>query len=129
MENVEREYLMNNEPIIHSHITDELPENHILAYHQISCARCETLVHAANNETMTTWVEYSVKAVCMTCFVVWFQALKCPVLEVAEIDRFFHEIDKGKTKETLDFIFVSCNERLLVEIEGNQPTKTLKGDT
>jgi len=62
------------EPIIHSHITDILPEAHPLAYKSVICQMklphaCNGLkrgglLHGNNNECMTTWVEFAGLAVC-----------------------------------------------------------------
>ena len=56
------------EPIIHSHITDELPEGHPLAYDQVECLDCGVLVHAGNNECMQTWIETGMGNFCTECF-------------------------------------------------------------
>jgi hypothetical protein len=56
------------EPLIHSHVTDVLPEDHPLAYDQVSCQVCGALVHAGNNECMQTWIEWDCEIVCMKCF-------------------------------------------------------------
>lgn len=50
---------MNNEPIIHSHITDVLPEEHPHAYDTIFCDHIGwvAMLHASNNECMQTWIE------------------------------------------------------------------------
>ena len=58
------------EPLIHSHITDVLPDLHPLAFETISCKACGVMVHAANNECMQTWVESGVGAHCIKCFAV-----------------------------------------------------------
>jgi hypothetical protein len=57
----------NEEPQIHSHLTDELPKDHPLAWEQVSCDACGTLVHAGNNECMTTWIEFGNANVCAQC--------------------------------------------------------------
>ncbi len=46
-----------NEPLVHSQLTDCLPEDHPLAYQRIDCDSCGCLLHASNNENMQTWVE------------------------------------------------------------------------
>lgn len=56
------------EPLIHSHIIDELDEDHSLAYEWVYCCVCNNMVHAVNNECMQTWVEYQDKAWCIECF-------------------------------------------------------------
>lgn len=56
------------EPLIHSHITDELEEDHPWAYTCVYCDTCGRMVHCANNECMQTWVEYQQKAWCIWCF-------------------------------------------------------------
>ena len=60
------------EPQIHSHITDMLPDDHPLANETFSCQRaaaCKTMLHADNNECMTTWVETGRGNFCFPCFV------------------------------------------------------------
>lgn len=57
------------EPRIHSHITDELPDDHPLAFVAVECKRCNVLVHIGN-ECMQTWVETGQGAYCLTCFAV-----------------------------------------------------------
>lgn len=57
------------EPKIHSHIEDELPEDHPLAYESVWCdGDCGRLVHAGNNECMRTWVETGRGNLCLWCF-------------------------------------------------------------
>lgn len=60
-----------NEPKIHSHITDRLPEGHPLAYERVVCKRCGGSVHMSNNECMQTWVETGVGGYCLRCFEVY----------------------------------------------------------
>lgn len=59
-----------NEPLIHSHITDGLPNSHPLAYESVNCAACCESLHAANNECMQTWVESGRGNFCLACFAV-----------------------------------------------------------
>jgi len=47
----------NQEPVIHSHRSDELPDNHPLAFSDEVFCSCGKMLHAFNNECMTTWVE------------------------------------------------------------------------
>lgn len=56
------------DPILHSHITDCLPESHNLAYKNIFCKICSQHLHAFNNETMRTWIETGIGNYCITCF-------------------------------------------------------------
>ena len=56
------------EPIIHSHITDVLPGDHPWAHENVCCNKCGRLVHAFNNECMTTWVETGEGPKCFACF-------------------------------------------------------------
>jgi len=56
------------EPRIHSHITDALPDDHALAYEMVDCEKCGVMVHASNNECMQTWIETGRGAFCMRCF-------------------------------------------------------------
>lgn len=56
------------EPVIHSHITDELPKDHPLAAKAVVCDNCDELLHAENNECMQTWVESGQGNFCLLCF-------------------------------------------------------------
>jgi len=56
------------EPKIHSHIEDCLPDNHPKALEDIHCENCTDLVHANNNECMQTWIETGKGAYCFHCF-------------------------------------------------------------
>jgi hypothetical protein len=57
------------EPRIWSHITDVLPDDHPLAWTSVYCTACKDMVHASNNECMTTWVETGKGGYCLACFV------------------------------------------------------------
>lgn len=57
-----------HEPIIHSHITDILPENHKLAYEFVECDKCKQSLHDSINECMQTWVECDFGNYCIKCF-------------------------------------------------------------
>lgn len=59
---------MLKEPVIHSHITDRLPDDHKNAYESVYCSKCEQMVHAFNNECMQTWVETGIGVFCGNCF-------------------------------------------------------------
>ena len=59
---------MNGEPLIHSHLTDALPDDHGQAYQQVLCVKCGTLCHSASNECMSTWIEYEGACYCSHCF-------------------------------------------------------------
>lgn len=59
---------MRTEPLVHSHVTDVLPEAHPLAYTVVYCAGCKSMVHCDNNECMQTWVEWGPYALCGECF-------------------------------------------------------------
>jgi hypothetical protein len=56
------------EPLIHSHLTDALPDDHKQAHQSVYCIECNTLCHASNNECMTTWIEYKGHCYCGQCF-------------------------------------------------------------
>jgi hypothetical protein len=56
------------DPILHSHIEDGLPDDHLQAWQQVRCNVCWALVHAGNNECMSTWVETGEGAFCIKCF-------------------------------------------------------------
>lgn len=57
-----------NEPIVHSHITDVLPENDTRAYECVYCDYCHNMVHCSNNECMDTWFEFPDYNLCAECF-------------------------------------------------------------
>ena len=59
---------MKEEPIIHSHITDCLPDEHPLAHEDVCCDSCHNSVHAGNNECMQTWFEMKDGNFCTSCF-------------------------------------------------------------
>ena len=61
------------EPRIHSHLTDELPEDYkglndkVEPYKSIDCDCCDVMVHAFNNECMQTWIETETGNYCTAC--------------------------------------------------------------
>lgn len=57
------------EPQIHSGIEDGLKEDHIKANESLYCEKCDAMIHAFNNECMTTWVESGKGSYCISCFV------------------------------------------------------------
>lgn len=57
------------EPVIHSHVTDVLPDEHPLAAQAVYCEVCQGILHCSPNECMTTWVETGVGNYCIECFV------------------------------------------------------------
>ena len=61
-------YNMNIDPVLHSHIEDGLPEDHALAWRCVNCVTCDKMVHAGNNECMSTWVETGKGEFCIRCF-------------------------------------------------------------
>ena len=56
------------EPTLHSHITDSLREADPRAFTTVNCVRCGRMIHAANNECMTTWFDTGVGELCLECF-------------------------------------------------------------
>ena len=61
-------HFFSKEPLIHSHITDELPDDHPLAQKSVYCSRCLVMLHAVNNECMQTWFETEYGNFCTKCF-------------------------------------------------------------
>lgn len=53
------------EPLIHSFVTDCLPDDHPWAHKTVMCGRCNEMVHAFNNECMAEWVEWQGHALCL----------------------------------------------------------------
>ena len=82
------------EPIIHSHIEDMLPDDHPLAFEQVHCDakfphKCNGLLHAANNECMTTWIEFAGKNICAEAFALFLLSdFHCGVLREYAILEF-----------------------------------------
>lgn len=60
--------ILDEEPIIHSHITDGLPDDHPLAFKNVGCEVCHQPLHSMNNECMQTWLETVVGNFCTKCF-------------------------------------------------------------
>lgn len=56
------------EPLLHSQITDGLPEDHPLAWTSIYCVKCGEMVHGIPNENMRAWVETGRGAWCLEDF-------------------------------------------------------------
>lgn len=57
------------EPLIHSHITDGLPDDHPKAWETVWCDGCPgEMLHCENNECMQTWVETGKGDYCLKCF-------------------------------------------------------------
>lgn len=57
-----------NEPRIHSHIVDCLPDEHPKAFEAVYCDGCRSMLHAWNNECMQTWIETGRGNFCIPCF-------------------------------------------------------------
>ncbi len=80
------------EPVVHSHITDVLPEDHPKAYPEetdgLFCECCGEMVHAINNECMQTWIEWAGHVCCGKCFGYVLIESK-GVLDEAELERKF----------------------------------------
>lgn len=60
--------MARGDPVLHSHVSDVLPDGHKYSHKAIGCARCEVPLHASNNECMVTWVETGKGAFCIKCF-------------------------------------------------------------
>ena len=58
------------EPLVHSHVTDVLPDGHPLAEADVHCDRCGALVHSQINEYMQTWIETGMGNYDVLCFVI-----------------------------------------------------------
>jgi hypothetical protein len=82
----------DSEPVIHSHVTDSLPDDHPLAFEQVYCDGCGRLVHAGNNECMTTWLEWGPYKLCGHCASPLFQKGVLSAVDFKEL------AEKGKTR-------------------------------
>lgn len=60
------------EPVLHSYVTDGLPEDHPLAWESVVCLSCPALVHSIPNECMRPWFETGRGPRCFQCFVTEF---------------------------------------------------------
>jgi len=56
------------EPLIHSHLTDCLPDGHPLARVTVRCKKCGHSVHSEINECMQTWLETEWGNYCTVCY-------------------------------------------------------------
>lgn len=56
------------EPLVHSHLTDTLPDAHPLVGHNVYCKCCNAMLHCENNECMQTWLELPSGAYCTRCY-------------------------------------------------------------
>ncbi len=56
-----------DEPQIHSHLSDVLPDEHPLANEDVYCDECKVMLHAHNNECMQTWIEFEDGNFCTNC--------------------------------------------------------------
>lgn len=58
------------EPLLHTGITDVLPDDHPLAWTTVYChnTQCREMLHAGNNENMQPWVESGCGHHCLHCF-------------------------------------------------------------
>lgn len=56
------------DPKIHSHIEDVLPNEHPLSHKCVLCSTCGGMLHASNNECMQTWIETGNGNFCVRCF-------------------------------------------------------------
>lgn len=45
------------DPIIHSRISGELPDDHPLAFTEVTCPNCGQVLHEMTNYCVQTWVE------------------------------------------------------------------------
>ncbi len=74
------------EPLLHSHITDELPPDHPLAHERVYCDRCQTLLHLQTNSCMRTWIESGCGNFCVRCFIVAAGGLAPDETRLAGVD-------------------------------------------
>ena len=56
------------DPRLHSHIEDALPDGHPMAFECVYCSTCGGMLHNNNNECMQTWVETGAGDFCVECF-------------------------------------------------------------
>jgi hypothetical protein len=54
--------------LVHSDVTDCLPDAHLLAFEDVYCDTCGAMLHALNNECMQTWVECERQNLCAGCY-------------------------------------------------------------
>lgn len=78
------------EPIIHSHETDGLPDEHPLALTNVHCGACSVMVHCNNNECMQTWIETYRGNFCTACMPLG-RVLTIPWIEPFLSQRYFPE--------------------------------------
>lgn len=56
-----------DDPILHTAMSDSLPSSHPWAESYVHCARCGVMIHANNNEMMRGWLEWRGVALCCRC--------------------------------------------------------------
>ena len=81
-----------SEPVIHSHVTDVLDDNHPLAYKIVDCQKCGSMVHCSNNECMQTWLEWGLYILCGECAA---PLIATGVLEATEFKALTEKKDVG----------------------------------
>lgn len=65
----ESKHFYKKEPIIHSHITDCLPDDHPLVEVSVYCTKCNDMLHSEPpNECMQTWIETEFGNYCAHCW-------------------------------------------------------------
>ena len=75
---------LDGEPLVHSNHTDGLNDAHPLAWQCVHCQHCNMMVHADNNECMTTWLEWGKYVLCARCII---PLIDSGVLELHEFVR------------------------------------------
>jgi hypothetical protein len=100
----EGKYMAEDEPVVHSHLTDRLNDDHPLAYEMVMCDMkrehgCKRSLHAANNECMTTWVEFAGLNVCARAFAMYVLEKSQGVLDIDEFVEFIKVEGKGLDRD------------------------------
>src|SRR6185295_17182832 len=63
----DNENIFYHDPVIHWAI-DSLPDIHENAFETLYCKKCNSMIHAFNNEVVQPWVESGEGNYCVKCF-------------------------------------------------------------
>lgn len=55
------------EPVLHSHVTDGLPDDDPRSMEVVACLQCGQMVHCMPNECMTAWADTEDGPMCLDC--------------------------------------------------------------
>ena len=66
-EHLRRRDRWTTEPVLHTFITDGLPDDDPRALESIYCTDCKVMVHSIPNECMKNWADTESGPLCLVC--------------------------------------------------------------